>query len=79
MQQTGEERPFRFYDNREKYLMFTNTCSEKQETARRIGQEFEHLRPKPPALHVFQVGAGEGTLLSLVLRHLHHVWPSVPL
>ena len=43
MPDATERRPFRFYDNREKYLLFTTTCSEKQETARRVGQELEQL------------------------------------
>ena len=78
MAQTNRERPFRFYDNREKYLLFATTCSEKQKTAERVGQEFAHLNPKPPALRVFQAGSGEGTLLNCVLRHLHYRWPNVP-
>lgn len=74
-----DQRPFRFFDNREKYLLFTTTCSEKQETAKRIGLEFERLAPRPPALRVFQAGAGEGTLLNRVLRQMHTRWPAMPL
>src|SRR5262245_14170337 len=36
---TGEGAPsrnFRFFDNRQKYLLFVNTCSEKEEVARRV-------------------------------------------
>ncbi len=69
---------FRFFDNREKYLLFTTTCSEKREIAKRVARELQHLTPRPPALRVFQAGAGEGTLLDLVLRRLHHRWPHVP-
>jgi hypothetical protein len=29
----GSQRNFRFYDNRQKYLLFVNTCSEKQVVA----------------------------------------------
>lgn len=76
---TDEQRPFRFFDNREKYLLFTTTCSEKQETAKRIGLEFDHLTPRPPAFRLFQAGAGEGTLLNRVLRQLHTRWPALPL
>ena len=72
------ERPFRFTDNREKYLLFATTCGEKQRTAERVGQEFPHLDPKPPSLRVFQAGSGEGTLLNRTLRHLHFRWPNVP-
>lgn len=73
-----DPRPFRFFDNREKYLLFVTTCSEKQVTAERIGREFEYLRPRPPALRVFDAGAGDGTVLSMVLRRLHQRWPTVP-
>ena len=41
---------FRFYDNRQKYLMFVNTCSEKWVVAQRVAKELETLAPKPPAL-----------------------------
>ena len=55
MAQRAQQRPFRFYDNREKYLLFTTTCSEKQETARRIGREFDqparHLERNLRVLH----------------------------
>lgn len=74
----GEPRPFRFFDNREKYLLFVTTCTEKQVTAARIGREINHIQPRPPALRVFDAGMGDGTILSMVLRDLHHRWPTVP-
>ena len=72
------QKPFRFFDNREKYLLFVTTCSEKQVIAERIGREFAHLDPRPPALRVFDAGMGDATVLSMVLRDLHHRWPTVP-
>ena len=72
------DSPFRFYDNREKYLLFTTTCSENRAIARRVADEFDHLLPEPPALRVFQAGSGEGSMLNLVLRHLHLRWPTLP-
>ena len=36
---TGEGSNFRFYDNRQKYLMFVNTCSEKWVIAQRVAKE----------------------------------------
>ena len=44
-----DEKNFRFYDNRQTYLMFVNTCSEKLVVARRIAQELENITPHPPA------------------------------
>ena len=62
---------FRFYDNRQKYLMFVNTCSEKQVVASRVAAEFALLRPSPPALRLFDAGVGDGTVLARVMRSMH--------
>ncbi len=70
--------PFRFFDNREKYLMFVTTCGEKQVSAIRIGQELDLLSPRPPAIRLFDAGMGDGTVLSMVLRDLHRRWPTSP-
>ncbi|MEZ5234955.1 MAG: hypothetical protein R2749_19980 [Acidimicrobiales bacterium] len=70
--------PFRFFDNREKYLLFVTTTSEKSEVAARIGRELPYLRPTPPALYLFDAGTGNGTVLSQVLRQLHRELPTVP-
>ena len=69
---------FRFFDNREKYLMFVTTCSEKWEVAQRIGREIPFLKPTPPALNLFDAGVGDGTVLTRVLRNLHRQFPAVP-
>jgi len=54
----GEDRrsAFRLYDNRHKYLMFVNTCSEKWVVDERAGMELAHIHPQPPALRVFDAG-----------------------
>lgn len=70
--------PFRFFDNREKYLLFVTTTSEKVEVASRIARELELLRPTPPALRVFDAGTGNGVVLAHVLRDLHRRYPTVP-
>ncbi|MGE0727962.1 MAG: hypothetical protein AB7O92_07370 [Acidimicrobiia bacterium] len=72
------DEPFRFFDNREKYLLFVTTTSEKSEVAARIGRELPYLRPTPPALYLFDAGTGNGTVLSQVLRQLHRELPTVP-
>ena len=69
---------FRFFDNREKYLLFVTTCGEKWAIAERVGEEFPHLAPGPPALRLFDAGMGDGTVLSSVLRHLHEDFPTTP-
>jgi len=72
------ERPFRFYDNRQKYLAFVNTCNEKWKVAERAAKELAHLRPNPPALRVFDAGMGDGTVLSHVMRAMHQRFPTLP-
>ncbi len=75
----GEEQTaFRFYDNRQKYLMFVNTCSEKWVVAERVGMELAHLKPTPPALRVFDAGMGDGSVLTRVMRDMHNRFPHIP-
>ncbi len=74
----GAKHAFRFFDNREKYLMFVTTCSEKWEVAQRIGREIPFLKPTPPALTLFDAGVGDGTVLTRVMRNLHRQFPAVP-
>jgi len=72
------DQPFRFFDNREKYLLFVTTTSEKAVTAERVGREFDCIKPKPPALKIFDAGVGNGTVLSRILREMHCRFPTVP-
>jgi SAM-dependent methyltransferase len=69
---------FRFYDNRQKYLLFVHTCSEKSVVAQRIEMELEHIKPRAPALRVFDAGVGDGTLLTRTMRNMHDRFPTVP-
>ncbi len=69
---------FRFYDNRQKYLLFVTTCDEKWVIAERIGREIARLDPTPPCLSLFDAGMGDGTVLAHVLRQLHAAFPTVP-
>ena len=71
-------RNFRFFDNRQKYLLFVNTCSEKETIAQRVGLELQHLHPSPPALRVFDAGMGDGTVLTRVMREMHRRFPTLP-
>src|SRR5471032_2526454 len=70
---------FRFFDNRQKYLLFVSTCSEKTKVAHRISLELGNLQPTPPALRIFDAGVGDGTVLSRVMRALHARFPTMPL
>jgi len=71
-------RNFRFFDNRQKYLLFVNTCSEKWEIANRVGMELASIHPRPPAVRVFDAGVGDGTVLSRVMRNMHDRFPTMP-
>ncbi len=69
---------FRFFDNRQKYLLFVNTCSEKWVIASRVGLELGNVHPRPPALRVFDAGVGDGTVLLRALRAMHDRFPHTP-
>jgi hypothetical protein len=75
---TAAATPFRFYDNRQKYLAFITTCNEKSAIARRAAHEMTLLRPTPPALRIFDAGMGDGTVLTRVMRSTHRLFPTVP-
>lgn len=72
------ERAFRFFDNRQKYLMFVNTCSEKWVIAQRVCMELGNLHPQPPALRIFDAGMGDGTVLTRVMRAAHSRFAHMP-
>jgi hypothetical protein len=71
--------PRRFYDNRQKYLAFVNTCNEKTAVARRAAVELKHIRATPPALRLFDAGMGDATVLARLMRHAHAQGPTVPM
>ena len=72
------QRNFRFFDNRQKYLLFVNTCSEKWEVANRVSLELANIHPRPPAVRVFDAGVGDGTVLARVMRSMHDRFPTMP-
>jgi hypothetical protein len=74
-----QAEPFRFFDNRQKYLAFVNTCNEKAVVGQRASQELSRLLPRPPALRLFDAGMGDATVLTRLIRHVHHDFPTVPL
>jgi hypothetical protein len=73
-----EPKNFRFYDNRQKYLLFVNTCSEKWAVAQRVALELANIHPRPPALRLFDAGVGDGTVLTRVMRAMHQRFPAMP-
>ncbi|MDA9909262.1 hypothetical protein N9E57_01925 [Gammaproteobacteria bacterium] len=73
-----DDTPFRFYDNRQNYLAFINTCNEKSAISQRIAKELQYIQPSPPAFRMFDAGMGDATVLSNCMRYLHHKHPTVP-
>ena len=69
---------FRFFDNRQKYLLFVNTCSEKWVIGERVSRELNNVIPTPPSIRIFDAGVGDGTVLSRVWRAMHHRFPTMP-
>ena len=69
---------FRFFENRQKYLLFVHTCSEKRVIADRVALELSTIHPRPPALRIFDAGVGDGTVLARVLRATHQRYPHMP-
>jgi hypothetical protein len=70
---------FRFFDNRQKYLLFVTSCSEKWVVAQRVARELANIHPQPPAVRLFDAGVGDGTVLARVMRAMHQRFPTKPL
>ncbi len=71
-------QPVRFFDSREKYLLFVTTTDEKWAIAQRINEELDKLKPSPPALRLFDAGMGDASVLTHVLRAMHDRFPEIP-
>ena len=73
------KKNFRFFDNRQKYLLFVTTTNEKNKIADGLKPIIQKLKPKFPALKVFDAGMGDGSLLMSVMRQCHQKMPQIPL
>ena len=73
------KKNFRFFDNRQKYLLFVTTTNEKNKIADALQPIVQKLKPKFPALKIFDAGMGDGSLLMNVIRQCHQKMPHVPL
>ena len=74
----SQAKNFRFFDNRQKYLLFVSTCSEKAVVAQRVKMELANLHPRPPAVRLFDAGVGDGTVLTRVMRAMHSRFATMP-
>ena len=73
------KKNFRFFDNRQKYLLFVTTTNEKNKIADALKPIVQNLKPKNPALKIFDAGMGDGSLLMSVMRQCHQKLPNIPL
>ena len=73
------KKNFRFFDNRQKYLLFVTTTNEKNKIADALKPIVQTLKPKYPALKIFDAGMGDGSLLMNVMRQCHQKMPNIPL
>ena len=73
------KKNFRFFDNRQKYLLFVTTTNEKNMIADALKPIVHKLSPKFPSLKVFDAGMGDGSLLMNVMRQCHQKMPHIPL
>ena len=84
MAESDPSKNFRFYDNRQKYLTFVNTCSEKWVVAERVALELGSIHPRLPAVRIFDAGVGDdaglgdGTVLARVMRSMHERFRWMP-
>tara|TARA_B100000686_G_C16642807_1_gene891109 strand:+ start:50 stop:1159 length:1110 start_codon:yes stop_codon:yes gene_type:complete len=72
------KQDFRFFDSRQKYLLFVTTTNEKQIIADHLHKHIKTLKPKKPALKIFDAGLGDGSLLISTLRSCHKEFPTIP-
>ena len=73
------KKNFRFFDNRQKYLLFVTTTNEKNKIADALKPIVHNLKPKYPALKIFDAGMGDGSLLMNIMRQCHQRMPNIPL
>jgi len=70
---------FRFFDNRQKYLLFVTTTDEKNRIADAIHPYVKRIKPRKPGIKIFDAGMGDGSLLMNVMRQCHQEKPNIPL
>ncbi len=73
------KKKFRFFDNRQKYLLFVTTTNEKNKIADALKPIVQKTKPKNPALKIYDAGMGDGSILMSVMRQCHQKMPNIPL
>ena len=52
---TSNEKNFRFYDNRQKYLLFVTTTNEKNQIADAIRPYVNKIKPQKPGIKILML------------------------
>ena len=73
------KKNYRFYDNRQKYLLFVTTTDEKNQIADAIHPYVNKIKPTKPGIKIFDAGMGDGSLLMNIIRQCHESKPNIPL
>ena len=68
----------KFFDSRQRYLLFVTTTNEKAVVSEKISTIVDQIQPKKPALKIFDAGVGDGAVLMNVLRSCHKKFPTIP-
>ena len=68
----------KFFDSRQRYLLFVTTTNEKAVVSEKISTVIDQIQPKKPALKIFDAGVGDGAVLMNVLRSCHKKFPTIP-
>ena len=58
------KKNFRFFDNRQKYLLFVTTTNEKNKISDALKPIVQNLKPKFPALKIFDAGMGRWIIIN---------------
>ena len=69
----------KFFDNRQRYLLFVTTTNEKAVISEKLSHLINEIEPSKPALRIFDAGVGDGAVLMNVLRICHQKFPTIPL
>ena len=72
------KKNFRFFDNRQKYLLFVTTTNEKNKVAENIHPYIKKIKPSTPGVKIFDAGMGDGSLLMNIMRQCHQEMPHIP-
>ena len=69
----------KFFDNRQRYLLFVTTTNEKAVISEKLSHLINEIEPSKPALRIFDAGVGDGAVLMNFIRICHKKFPTIPL